>query len=284
VPRAEVPDRGRPARAGALGELAGGVALLGRGLGLVLRRPRLFLLGALPPLVTSVLLTVVLVLLLTRLDVLVPVLTGFADGWPGPLVQVVQVLVALALVAGTVLLAVLTFTTLTLTLGGPLYDLISESVDRELPDPPASAEEPLLRSAGRAVRQSLALVALAALAAVVLFAAGFIPLVGQTVVPVVSVLVGGWLLGVELVGSALERRGVLTLAGRSALMRRRRLRVVGMCVPTFALLAVPFLGVVVFPVATAAAVLLARQLDEESTDPAAGTAAGAGGGVAAQPR
>jgi len=251
--------------AGAAREVAAGVGLLGRGLGLVARRPRLFLLGALPPLLTSVLLTVLLVLLLREVDVVVPALTGFADGWSEPVVRVFRVLVGLALVAGAVLLAVLTFTTLTLTLGGPLYDLISESVDRELPDPPAPLEEPLLRSAGRALRQSLALVAVSALAAVVLFGVGFVPVVGQTVVPVVSVLVGGWLLGVELVGSALERRGVLTLRGRSALMRRRRLRVLGLCVPTFLLLAVPFVGVVVFPVATAAAVLLARQLNQEAS-------------------
>ena len=73
----------------------------------------------------------------------------------------------------------------------------------------------------------------------------------------------------SLVGSALERRGVLTLRGRRALMRRRRARVLGLCVPTFLLLAVPFVGVVVFPVATAAGTLLARQLTGESTTEAA---------------
>ena len=117
----------------------------------------------------------------------------------------------------------------------------------------------------RGDRQRPATAAVSAACALVLFAAGFIPLVGQLAVPVVSALVGGWLLGIELVGSALERRGVLTLRGRRALMRRRRARVLGLCVPTFLLLAVPFVGVVVFPVATAAGTLLARQLAGEST-------------------
>lgn len=254
---------------GAVSELVEGVLLLGRGLGLVLRRPRLFLLGAIPPFLTSILVTAVLVVLFTQLDTLVPLLTGFADGWSASLVSLVRFLVALALVAGVSLLLVITFTTLTLTIGAPLYDLISEFVDRELTYPPQVPDERLLRSAGRAVRQSVALIAVSALAAVVLFAAGFVPVLGQTVVPVVSALVGGWLLGVELVGSALERRGVLTLRGRTTLMRGRRLRVLGLCVPTFALLAVPFLGIVVFPVATAAGTLLARQLRGESTRPAA---------------
>jgi CysZ protein len=67
--------------AGAATEALAGVALLGRGLGLVARRPRLFVLGAIPPLVTSTLFVVVLVLLFTRGDAVVAALTGFADGW-----------------------------------------------------------------------------------------------------------------------------------------------------------------------------------------------------------
>jgi len=251
-----------------VGELVSGVLLLGRGLGLVVRRPRLFLLGAIPPCLTSILVTVALVVLFTQLDTLVPLLTGFADGWSASTVSLFRFLVALALVAGVSLLLVITFTTLTLAIGAPLYDLISEFVDRELAEPPPAVDERWLRSAGRAVRQSVVLIAVSALAAVLLFAAGFVPVVGQTVVPVVSALVGGWLLGVELVGSALERRGVLTLRGRFALMRSRPARVLGFCVPTFLLLAVPFLGIVVFPVATAAGTLLARQLRGESTQPA----------------
>lgn len=256
--------------AGAVTELAAGVGLLGRGLGLITRRPRLFLLGALPPLVTSVLFTIVLVVLVTHVDTWVPGLAGFAASWSPALRSLVELLVGLALVAAAVLLMVIGFTTLTLTLGAPLYDLISEFVDAELPDPPPERTERLLPSTGRAVCQSVALIAVSAVAAVLLFAAGFLPVVGQTVVPVVSALVGGWLLGIELVGSALERRGVSTLRGRRQLMRGRRLRVLGLCVPTFLLLSVPFLGVVVFPVATAAGTLLARQLRSESTAVAAG--------------
>jgi CysZ protein len=247
-------------------EALAGAALLGRGLGLIARRPKLFLLGALPPLVTSTLFVVVLVLLFTRGDAVVVALTGFADGWASGPATLVRLLVSLALLGAVVLLMVISFTTLTLTLGAPLYDLISEFVDRELPGTPASPQDGWARSLGRGLRQSVALIAVSLAAAVALFAAGFVPLLGQVGVPVVSALVGGWLLGIELVGSALERRGVRTLRGRRQLMGRRRARVLGLCVPTFLLLAVPFVGVVVFPVATAAGTLLARQLVGEPTD------------------
>jgi CysZ protein len=253
--------------ANAATEIAGGFGLLGRALGLILRRPRLFLLGAIPPLVTSILFVAVLVLLYLHGDAVVGALTGFADDWSSGLARAVRLLVGVALAGGAILVMVISFTTLTLTLGAPLYDLISEFVDRELPDPPTGPDERLVSSLGRALRQSAALIAISAGLAAALFAAGFVPLVGQVVVPVVSALVGGWLLGIELVGSALERRQVSTLRGRRRLMGQRRLRVLGLCVPTFLLLAVPFVGVVVFPVATAAGTLLARQLLGESTRP-----------------
>jgi CysZ protein len=99
----------------------------------------------------------------------------------------------------------------------------------------------------------------------VLFATGFVPVVGQTVVPVISAIFGGWMLAIELVGSAFERRGMLRLADRRAAMRSGGLRVLGFAVPTFVLLAIPLAGAVVFPVATAGGTLLARQLLSEPT-------------------
>jgi len=246
--------------AGPVSEFLSGVGLLGRGLGLIVKRPRMFLLGALPPLITSILFTVVLVLLITELDPLVSWLTPFAQDWSPTLARVTQIIVGFLVVAGAGLLMVITFSTLTLTLGAPLYDKISESVDRELgavPDPP---EEPLATSLGRGLRQSLTLIAVSLPVGLVLFLGGFVPVVGQVVIPVVSACFGGWMLAIELVGSAFERRGLLRLRDRRTALRRRRARVLGLAVPTFLMLAVPFLAVVVFPVATAAGTILARDL------------------------
>jgi CysZ protein len=250
--------------AGVVGELLGGAGLLGRGLRLITRRPRLFLLGAIPPLITSVIFTGLIIALITKLDPAVDWLTPFADGWARGLAKAVRVLIGAALVSGAVLLMVISFTTLTLALGSPLYDKLSESVEGEFGDVP-ELKESVARGILRALRQALALIAVSAVGALVLFATGFVPVVGQTVVPVVSAIFGGWMLSIELVGSAFERRGMLRLADRRAAMRRRRLRVVGFAVPTFVLLAIPLAGAVVFPVATAGGTLLARQLLSEPT-------------------
>jgi CysZ protein len=247
----------------AVAELVAGAGLLGKGMRLIARRPRLFLLGAIPPAITSVIFTGVLVALITQLEPLVEWLTPFAEGWVRGLALTIRALVGTALVAGAVLLMVVSFTVLTLALGSPLYDKLSESVEREFGEVPELREN-VARGMVRALRQAFTLIAVSILGALALFVTGFVPLVGQTLVPVLSVTFGGWMLGIELVGSAFERRGMLRLADRRTAMRTRRLRVLGFAVPTFLLLAIPFAGVVVFPIATAGGTLLARQLLGES--------------------
>jgi CysZ protein len=202
--------------------------------------------------------------LIMHLDPAVDWLTPFADGWARGLATAMRVLVGAALLSGAALLMVISFTTLTLALGSPLYDKLSESVEAEFGEVP-ELKESVARGIFRALRQAVALIAISAVGALVLFATGFVPVVGQTVVPVVSAIFGGWMLSIELVGSAFERRGMLKLADRRLAMRSRRVRVVGFAVPTFLLLAIPLAGAIVFPIATAGGTLLARQLLDEPT-------------------
>jgi CysZ protein len=248
----------------AVEDLVIGAGLLPRGLSLIARRPRLFLLGAIPPAITSVIFTGLLIALITQLRPLVDWLTPFADDWDRGLATTVEVLVGSAVVAAAVLIMVISFTTLTLALGSPLYDKLSESVEREFGDVP-ELDESVARGVLRALRQALVLISVAILGALVLFGSGFLPVIGQTVAPVLSAIFGGWMLGIELVGAPFERRGLLRLSDRRAAMRIRRFRVLGFAVPTFLLLAIPFVGIVVFPVATAGGTILARQLLSEPT-------------------
>ncbi|MGI3783558.1 MAG: EI24 domain-containing protein [Janthinobacterium lividum] len=249
------------------GEVVGGLSLLGRGTSLLLRRPRLFCLGAVPPAVTSVVFVVALVLLVDHLTALTTALTPFADDWSVGLALTARIVVGTLVVGGTVLLMVLVFSTLTLAIGSPVYEAISEAVDETFPSAPPALEEPVRTGVARAVRQSVGLVLVSVTGALVLFGVGFVPVVGQVAAAVGGALFGGWMLATELVGNPLERRGVLTLRARRATLARRRWRSLGLGVPAFLLLSIPFVAVVVFPVATAAGTLLARQLLDEPTDP-----------------
>lgn len=247
-----------PRRRGPVGEILAGAALLPRGFGVVAARPRLFGLGAVPAAITSVLMIVVIIVLAVNAPTVVAILTPFANGWA--LVEVFRLLIAIALVLGVVLILVIAFSTLTLAIGSPLYDKISEAVDQSEGGVDQPYEEPVAPAIGRAVRQSIVLILLSAVVAIALFVCGFVPVVGQTVVPVVSACFGGWMITIELIGSAFERRGLLTLAQRRRVMRRHRLRCLGFGVPCFLLLSIPLVAVVIFPAATAGGTLLARSM------------------------
>ena len=146
-------------------EFLAGAALLGRGLTLILRRPRLFWLGALPPVITSLVFLGVLVALFVGLDPFVRWLTWFADDWAPSAALTARVVVGFALLAGALLLMVVTFAAITLTLGSPLYDKISEFVDGELPEAPVPPAGSAAVGVVRSVRQSLAVVGVSVLGA-----------------------------------------------------------------------------------------------------------------------
>lgn len=241
-------------------EFFGGVGALLRGFALLMRRPRLFFLGALPALITSLVFVALFVLLVVNLTDLVAWATPFADDWDSVWQGLVRGAVSVAVVAGTVLLMVVAFTTVTLTLGAPIYDKVTDLVEEELGHAPEAPDESLMASMWRALRQSLVILAMSLLVTILVFAIGFIPVAGQVIGPVLAAVLGGWLLAIELLASAFDRRGLLTIRDRRQHMKTRRMRVLGFAVPTYLLLAVPFVAVAVFPAATAGAVILTRDL------------------------
>lgn len=243
-----------------ISEAVGGAGLLLKGAGFVTRRPKLFWLGAVPPLIMSVIFAGLLVVLIMNVTSIGTAITPFADRWGADARTVAHVLAGIGVVSASTLVMVISFSTLTMALGAPVYDKISEAVDAELPGALPASEESWTSSLPRALRQSLILIAISLVAALPLFLAQFLPVVGQTVVPVVAACFGGWMLCFELIGGAFERRGRVQLRQRRTAMQRRRWRALGFSVPCFLLLAIPFLAVVVFPIATAGGVFLARDL------------------------
>jgi len=104
---------------------------------------------------------------------------------------------------------------------------------------------------------------------IALFALGFIPFVGQTVVPVVGFCVSGFFLALELTAVAFQRREV-PLRERLRLLRGRMMLTLGFGVPLVLLFLVPLLAVFAMPGAVAGATLLVRDLlpaQEETPEP-----------------
>ncbi|GAA4932460.1 EI24 domain-containing protein [Actinoplanes utahensis] len=239
-------------------EFVNGAALLGRGLALVLRNPRLLLIGLIPALVSGVLYTVALVLLIRYLPDLSASVTWFADDWSGGVRGTMRVLGGIAVLGSGLLLAVLTFTAVTLLIGDPFYEKISELVEDRFGGVPDAVDIGFWRSLRRSLADSLKLIGVSILVGIPLFLLGLLPFVGQTVIPVLAGGIGGWLLALELTGVPFQRRGQRLRHRRAALSRNRPLAL-GFGAIVFATFLIPLGAILLMPAAIAGGTLLARR-------------------------
>ena len=245
------------ARRGLLGDLLTGVGYLGRGFGLWITSPRLMLLGALPAFLVGAVYLAGIVVLLVNLDTVVIWATPFADHWAEPLILTTRVAAALVFVVVAALVAVYTFTAVTLVVGDPFYERIWTEVESRLGNPPAAVQRGFWRSLRRAVGDALRLLLPAIGVGMLLLAGGFVPLVGPVVVAVLGAVLGGWLLSVELTGLAFDARGY-TLRDRRRALRSRRPVAIGFGAAAYLLFLIPFVAVVAMPAAVAGAAMLSR--------------------------
>ncbi|GAA3103801.1 EI24 domain-containing protein [Streptomyces goshikiensis] len=202
--------------------------------------------GLLPGLVSLVLYTGALIGLGYGADDLTAWATPFADGWSAPWLGLFRgFLTGLVFCLG-LFLAVITFTAVTLLIGQPFYESLSEQVDRTEGGAVPESGLSLGRELWISARDSLKVLGRVALYGILLFALGFIPVVGQTVVPAIGFCVSGYFLTEELTAVALQRRRT-ELAERLVLLRSRRMLVLGFGVPLVLAFLVPLVAVFLMP-------------------------------------
>ncbi|MFI5906362.1 EI24 domain-containing protein [Dactylosporangium sp. NPDC051541] len=239
-------------------EFFAGVRLLGKGFARYGRNPKLLLLGAIPAAISFALFATAWVFLIIYIDDLANAATWFADDWSSFWRGLIEVGAGAAILIVAVLLSVLTFTALTLLIGDPFYETISEKIEDSLGGTPGAVDRPWYRTLWPSLADSLRLVAFGVVLAIPLFLMGFIPVVGQTVVPVLNALVGGWLIALELTGVPFTRRG-MRLADRRKILRANRALTLGFGIPVFLLLLIPVVAIIVIPAAVTGATLLTRR-------------------------
>ncbi|MFG2328436.1 EI24 domain-containing protein [Streptomyces sp. NPDC048604] len=225
----------------------------------VLRHGRWFGFGLLPGLVTLLLYVGALVGLGYGADDLTAWATPFADDWTSPWQGLLRGLLTGLVFGFGLFLAVITFTAVTLLVGQPFYESLSEAVERSEGGPVPQSKLPLWRELWISARDSLKMLLRVACFGVLLFVCGFIPVLGQTVVPVIGFCVSGFFLAQELTSVALQRRGI-ELKERLPMLRARRRAALGFGVPLVLAFLVPFVAVLLMPGAVAGATLLAREL------------------------
>lgn len=260
-------------------DLGVGFGYLMKGQRWVAQHGKQYGMGLLPGLITLVLYAAALVALALWGADLVGWATPFADDWSSPWIGLFRGFLTALLFALALLLSVLTFTAVTLLIGQPFYESLSEKVDIAESGHAPESGLPLWRDLWISARDSLRIVVRAALWGVLLFALGFIPVIGQTVIPVIGFCVTGFFLVEELTAVALQRRGV-ELRERLALLRSRKQLAWGFGTPLAVAFLVPFVAVFLMPGAVAGATLMARDLLGEN----AGAGDGAGDGEGAPAR
>ncbi|MFE2432838.1 EI24 domain-containing protein [Streptomyces sp. NPDC059373] len=240
-------------------DLAAGIRHLAGGQRWVLRHGRWFGFGLLPALITLVGYAAALVVLALWADDATAWATPFADGWSSPWQGLFRGLLTVVVFGGGLLIAVISFTAVTLLVGQPFYESLAERVDETEGGAPDAPELPWWRELWLSARDSVRVLLRVAAFGIALFALGFIPFVGQTVVPVVGFCVSGFFLALELTAVAFQRRAV-PLRERLRLLRGRLMLTLGFGVPLVLLFLVPLVAVFAMPGAVAGATLLVRDL------------------------
>ncbi|MGW3072053.1 EI24 domain-containing protein [Kitasatospora sp. NPDC001132] len=258
-------------------DLVAGTKYLVAGQKWVGRHGRWWGFGMLPALLTLVGYVIALAFLGAWAKDLADWATPFADHWGSPWRELLRDALAAIVFGGGLLLSLLTFTAVTLVVGQPFYEALCAEVDETEGDAPAAPDTALWRELLTAVRDSLYVLVRVAAFGVVLFACGFIPVVGQTVVPTLGFLVAGFFMTVELTAVALQRRRV-PQPERIRLLRARLGLALGFGTPLVLAFLVPLVTVLAMPGAVAGATLLARDLvptapQEERERPAPGASA-----------
>ncbi len=231
--------------------------MLGRGLGMYARTPGLLLLGILPAILSFAVLAVAFGFLLYFLDVEARWITWFANGWESGARDLIRALAEVAIIVGFVFTALLSYTALTLAIGDPFYERISQRVDERYGSGADGVNLPWYKEFARGIGEGIRLLVYSVVVGVIVFLVGLIPVVGQVVGPVAGALVGGWGLAVELTGIPFARRGI-RLRERRRVLRRHRWVAMGFGVSVFVCFFVPLGAVIVMPAAVGGATLLTR--------------------------
>src|SRR5688572_26507845 len=100
--------------------------MFGQGLGILLRSPRLLLIGAVPAVLTTLLLLGVMIALIYWIGDLTAWITPFADDWSEGWRTTIRIAAGVAVFGLALTISQIAFSALTLAIGGPFYELIAE--------------------------------------------------------------------------------------------------------------------------------------------------------------
>lgn len=242
-----------------MSELGRGLGDLGRGFDFLKRNPTLWKWVIAPAVVTLVLLVGVILGVAAAADPLVSWLASYLPSW---LERIGGWILTLIVVAGIGIAAFLVFVSVAGMVAGPFNELLSEAVEARLTGragaPFALGE--FLRGAVLGIAHGLRRLVVALIGIVLLFALGFVPVIGTIAAAVIGLWLAGRATAYDCYDAVLSRRA-MPYRAKLAYLDRHRGRSLGLGVGVAAMLLVPGLNLVALGVGAVGATLASHELD-----------------------
>lgn len=246
-----------------MSDLTKGLHDLGRGFDFVKKHPSLWKWIIAPSVVTLLLLVAAVIGVRSLTE---PLVTWVTSHLPSFLEAVAGVILTIIVVIGLSLAALLIFVSVAGMIAGPFNELLSEEVEERLtgkPSPPFSLAA-FLRGAVLGIGHGLRRIATALGGMLLLFALGFVPVVGTLAILPVGVWLSGRSAAYDAYDAVLSRRE-LVYADKLAYLDRHRNRTLGLGIAITGMLLVPVVNFVVLGMGAVAATLAAHDLERPAS-------------------
>ncbi|WP_430592786.1 EI24 domain-containing protein [Humidisolicoccus flavus] len=244
---------------GVFSEFFLGVRLFARGFAVWGRRPKLMMIGALPPLIIGAIFLTVFIALFLNIDTIAVWLTGWASEWQPTWYFALRIGVSAAVLIGVFALGVLLFASITLALGSLFYEKIWRAVEDQYGGVPREVTFSNWVAVKKGIRDAIVLGATALGLGILVFLLGLVPFVGPVVGAITGAIIAGRALSIELTGFGFDARGI-SLGNRRRTLAARRALQLGFGIPIYLTFLIPGGAVLTMPAATAAGALLTREL------------------------
>lgn len=227
-------------------------------------KPKLMLLGAIPAVIVSIVMFLIVAWSVPRTYGWAAGVTGFADDWTMLLREGVRLTLGVAFSVAIIMFCIVSFVALTLFVGSPFYEQIWKATERSMGGLPAAAQLRFTQQVSKEIAGVGRMMVMALTTSVIAILIGLIPLVGSVLAAIFVTWRGSRALAVELTAYAADARG-WSFDKRKRALDARPMKMLGSSLPFYLAFVVPGGAVLGMPAAVVAGTLLVRDLDKESS-------------------
>ncbi|WP_084126868.1 EI24 domain-containing protein [Demequina sp. NBRC 110054] len=220
--------------------------------------PKVMLVGALPALLSGVLIAALIVTLLV-VSPSVEDLILDATGLDGTLGRTLSALLTVLVIVGGSVVAVLMFTTIALIIGQPFFEYLSRHLDERDGIEAVNVDEAWTGSLSRGMVEGLVTLATSLGILAVTALLGLIPVAGTVAAFLASAVLGGRMLALELTAYPMACRGVIARRDRITALRPVRATAYLFGTFIFLIFLLPLGTLLAMPVAVVGANTLSRR-------------------------